>query len=233
MSEDKSALALLFKVKNNQVNMMKNRGYDITNEKNLQEMSLQDFKEFYLKRSSDLKTTFKGSLNNYYEIKSNTGELLDSVYVYFFDTVKDKTQLCTSQVEVMLNLVTLLNKVKKIVLISEQKIHTQSESKIKAIKEKRFQHFLYKELSADIFDHNFVPHHKILSPEEVKEIKEKSSFDVGNSNLPEFRIDDAIVKYLWAVPGNIIEVKRKNIPPLLPVRASFFYAIVRKQLLDE
>lgn len=229
---DDSVSHLLFEVKKTQVRMMKNRGYDITDEINLFDMTKDQFLEHYKKRKQLLSTTFRGALNYTYT-KTNLDESSDNTYVYYFDTMKDKKQLCTGQIDDMLNLVTKFDKVNRITLISEQKIHNQSETKIKAIKEKDFQHFLYEELAADPSLHISVPKHKILTRKEKEDLIKDTLENISFSNFPRFLVNDVMVKYLWGVPGDIIKIIRVNFLVNLPVAKSISYGIVEKELEEE
>jgi DNA-directed RNA polymerase subunit H len=59
-----------------------------------------------------------------------------------------------------------------------------------------------------ILEHELVPEHEVLSPEEAEEILEK--YGISRYQLPLITIDDPIVKLLKAKPGDIIRIKRKS-----------------------
>ncbi len=62
-----------------------------------------------------------------------------------------------------------------------------------------------------IFDHWLVPEHRVLSPEEAKEIIER--YAGGNPDLlPKILVTDPAVRILRAKPGDVIEIKRRVIP---------------------
>ncbi len=61
---------------------------------------------------------------------------------------------------------------------------------------------------AFILEHELVPEHEVLSPEEAEKIL--SMYGVKPSQLPWITIDDPVVKALKAKPGDIIRIRRKS-----------------------
>jgi len=62
-----------------------------------------------------------------------------------------------------------------------------------------------------IFDHWLVPEHRVLSPEEAKEVIDK--YAGGNPELlPKILVTDPAVRILRAKPGDVIEIRRR-VPP--------------------
>lgn len=59
-----------------------------------------------------------------------------------------------------------------------------------------------------ILEHELVPQHRILSPEEAKEILAR--YGVQPQQLPYILVTDPVVKELGAKPGDIIEIRRKS-----------------------
>lgn len=59
-----------------------------------------------------------------------------------------------------------------------------------------------------IFDHELVPFHRILSPEEAEEVLRR--YSVQPQQLPYILVTDPVVRELGAKPGDIIEIRRKS-----------------------
>lgn len=59
-----------------------------------------------------------------------------------------------------------------------------------------------------ILEHELVPQHRILSPEEAKEVLAR--YGVQPQQLPYILVSDPVVRELGAKPGDIIEIKRKS-----------------------
>ena len=60
----------------------------------------------------------------------------------------------------------------------------------------------------NIFKHELVPEHRILSPEEAEEVLKR--YKVEPHQLPWIRASDPAVIAIGAEPGDIIEIKRKS-----------------------
>ncbi|MDH5460021.1 MAG: DNA-directed RNA polymerase subunit H [Candidatus Bathyarchaeota archaeon] len=63
--------------------------------------------------------------------------------------------------------------------------------------------------SFNIFKHELVPKHEILSPEEAKELLEK--YRVKPYQLPQIRASDTAAIAIGAKPGDILKVTRKSL----------------------
>jgi len=60
----------------------------------------------------------------------------------------------------------------------------------------------------DIFIHELVPKHRILSEEEKEEILKK--YNANLTDLPRILVSDPVVRRLGAKPGDVIEITRKS-----------------------
>ena len=68
-------------------------------------------------------------------------------------------------------------------------------------KDKKAEHF-------DIFQHELVPKHIVLSKEEAEELLRK--YKIKPSQLPKIKDTDPAVRALGAKPGDIIKIIRKS-----------------------
>ncbi|HDI00981.1 MAG TPA: DNA-directed RNA polymerase subunit H [Candidatus Bathyarchaeota archaeon] len=60
----------------------------------------------------------------------------------------------------------------------------------------------------NIFKHELVPEHRILSPEEAKEVLKR--YRVKPYQLPWIRASDPAIIAIGAQPGDIVEIKRRS-----------------------
>lgn len=60
----------------------------------------------------------------------------------------------------------------------------------------------------DVFEHELVPPHRVLSPEEKEELLKK--YGVSIKQLPRILSTDPAVKALKAKPGDVIEIARRS-----------------------
>ncbi len=68
----------------------------------------------------------------------------------------------------------------------------------------------------NIFDHELVPEHRVLSEKEKEELLKK--YRIKISQLPQIKAKDPAVVALGAKPGDIIEIKRKS-----PTAGVYYY----------
>lgn len=77
----------------------------------------------------------------------------------------------------------------------------------------------------DILKHELVPHHEILSEEEVKKLLE--TYKISKDQLPRIRFDDPVVEAIKAKEGDVIKIIRKS--PTAGI--SVAYRIVSREIL--
>jgi len=65
-----------------------------------------------------------------------------------------------------------------------------------------------KKKNPSILEHELVPKHEVLSPEEAAEILKK--LKINPAHLPWITIDDPVAKAIKAKPGDIIKITRKS-----------------------
>ena len=63
--------------------------------------------------------------------------------------------------------------------------------------------------SFDIFKHELVPKHEVLSPEELKNLLEK--YRVKPYQLPRIRASDTAAIAIGAKPGDVVKITRKSV----------------------
>ncbi len=68
----------------------------------------------------------------------------------------------------------------------------------------------------DIFDHELVPKHRVLSGDEKEELLKR--YHIRISQLPQIKASDPVVVALGAKPGDVLEIKRKS-----PTAGSYYY----------
>jgi DNA-directed RNA polymerase subunit H (RpoH/RPB5) len=77
-----------------------------------------------------------------------------------------------------------------------------------------YEMFTLKEMSVDPIRHRLTPPHRVLTSEEVAEVKDK----VKNLNyLPRIKQDDPVAKWLGCAPGQVIRFYRVPIMGIIPV----------------
>jgi DNA-directed RNA polymerase subunit H len=80
-------------------------------------------------------------------------------------------------------------------------------------------------MKIDILKHELVPHHEILSEEEVEKLLK--TYNIKKEQLPRIRIDDPVAKAINAKEGDVIKIIRKS--PTAGV--SVAYRVVSKEII--
>ena len=74
----------------------------------------------------------------------------------------------------------------------------------------------------NILEHELVPKHEVLSPEEAEKILKQLS--VQPTQLPWISVDDPVVKAIGAKPGDIVRIIRKS--PTAGETIAYRYVVV-------
>ena len=209
----------LLKIKRETLLILKERGFTIPEEESdilNNKMSLYDFRNMYTSVLVDtthpLYEYFKGrnirtAMSNIY----NKGRHICAVY--FADSGRAKN-LSKEESEVFCNII--INKeVDSAIIVSmgpsSKSIDYLCTSIVKKKDEDKnhgvfIQHFMDDELMYNPLNHVMVPKHRIMSKDEVKELKEVDKITPGK--LPQISALDPIAKRLGARPGDILEIMR-------------------------
>jgi DNA-directed RNA polymerase I, II, and III subunit RPABC1 len=72
----------------------------------------------------------------------------------------------------------------------------------------RCEIFERKEVMINITEHQLVPKHRPLSPEEKREVLDR--YKVKDTQLPRILRHDPVVRYFGVEPGTVLEITRKS-----------------------
>jgi DNA-directed RNA polymerase subunit H (RpoH/RPB5) len=233
----------LYKVKLNQLKMLKDRGYDVDDE--LNEISdIQYFQSYYNDIKREMQTepnkqiTFKDALSRVYEYLGDGRNVGDSfnnkrILVQYIDTPVDgdsKKSIKTTQIRDL-----LLENVKKsnvecIMIITETQL-TNGALKGLDLPSYTIETFTYNQLSYNPNDHVYVPKHTLLTESETKKLFESRKLKA--STLPKIASDDPITRYFGAIPGQVFKIERINYEAETLIRKSIFYRIVSNDKITQ
>jgi DNA-directed RNA polymerase subunit H len=91
---------------------------------------------------------------------------------------------------------------------TKEEILNKLSSRLNLQKTRDYVKKLVLHQSLDIFTHDLVPKHKVLSDEEKKTMLESYGINIGQ--LPRISIRDSAILSINAEPGDIIEITRKS-----------------------
>lgn len=216
--------SLLYKVKITQLEMIRDRGYDINDETFIFSSNVKDFIDYYQSDAAENGLTFKGALSKIY-INSKTK---NKIYVYYAETIKDVKQTGKKQVESCLDILNNYPDIKDVVFISELSLSSVAREDLATLPLYHIDSFLYERLCANPTHHFLVPQHILLSEEDAAKFLKRN--DLKFSNLPKITVDDPIAKYYGATPGRIFMIKRKNVTIELLINSSITFRAVIENL---
>jgi len=72
----------------------------------------------------------------------------------------------------------------------------------------KFESFLVKQLLVDITEHELVPEHIVLTPEEKGELLRR--YHLKDTQLPRMKSDDPIAKYFGLARGQVVKIVRAS-----------------------
>jgi DNA-directed RNA polymerase subunit H len=91
---------------------------------------------------------------------------------------------------------------------TKEEILNKLSSRLNLQKTKDYVKKLVLHQSLDIFTHDLVPKHKVLSDKEKKALLD--SYGINMGQLPRISIRDSAILSIDAEPGDIIEITRKS-----------------------
>jgi|DewCreStandDraft_4_1066084.scaffolds.fasta_scaffold02813_3 DNA-directed RNA polymerase I, II, and III subunit RPABC1 len=251
-----SSAANLLKVKKTQLEMIRDRGYDISEEKHLLEPDYDENKflsEYNrlleetnkrIREENDRITgkralkqpelTFRDLLSRIY-MNSEGSKLL----VKYAEPPSPSDKSKHLNVEYIDRFTELAMKegVTWAILISEQDLSTTAGKRLEEYPTIHFQHFFEDELRFNPTKHYLVPRHELLSPQEAQAFLRENK--LVPTKLPHLKyvppfsrtgerkaFIDPIVKYYGFLPGQIVRIYRENFITETPVDKIVTYRYV-------
>lgn len=203
----------LFKIKRTQVEMVRDRGYDVTDEIGLLTSNLSTFIDFYQSQiAANNRLTFKQALGKTYTRNNvNTGEE-EKVTVFYIQNSKnkqgEKAKIGTADMKQFVELIHHEN-IKHLIIISETEMTTDVRKNVDELDSVRIELFIYDHMTYNVTKHMLVPKHRMMTKKEAKDFLQNNKLTIGT--LRQIRNNDPIVNYYGAPPGTIFEITRTNL----------------------
>ena len=202
---ENSAISLLFKVKKTQLQMVRDRGFNIELEEPLFSYRVSDFLDQYTRIAEESGVPFKSALSGLYQ--DATGN--NNIYVYYPETAKDAKQLGKGQITDVIKLMSGYSGLTNIIIISQLPLSGEARKAFESLPALHMEHFLYDDLTYNPTEHYLTPRHEVLSEEAAREYLQRNKMKF--TQLREFSIYDPIARYFGVRPGQIVRVHRINL----------------------
>jgi len=221
-----TAISLLFKVKKTQVEMLGDRGCDISNESALFTYTVADFKTQYQQIATASNRTFRAALNNFY-VNSN-GEY---IYVYYPETVKDSKQLGKNQILDLIQELKQYTSINHVIIISELPLSGDAKKAFDGLPLYWFEHFLYGDLAYNPTKGCLVPRHELMTLEQSTTMLKENKLSIND--LPIISIYDPIARYYGLRGGDMVKIYRENLAAESLVESYISYRQAVDTLLEK
>lgn len=228
-----TGLSALMKVKKTQIEMMRDRGYNVNDELEILGYQPSQFEDHYNKIMATNKVaSFQAALNKVYFSADGT-----PVYVYYPDMPTGK-QITSAQIAPLINLLEPIitgtektYRVRHVIIIAGATIHSDARNNLAKLKDINIETFLYDQLYSNPTGFFMTPKHELLSPEEAKEYLKQKGFKP--TDMPQLSFQDPIVRYYGAKPGRIFRITRTNLAYESIVGEHIVHKMVVAKLLVE
>ena len=180
MKHKNSLLSKIFRVKKTQIEMVKDRGYNIDEESHLFEYDVVRFREEYIRKTQEMRETghiskkmdanfLVTSLSQFY-VNYDSGM---GIYVHYIDKEAGSKSASGSQIKDIINILegmlgSELN-IKSVIIISQVPITTDEIEKLKSIPSFNIMTILFEELIVNKTKHVLVTQHTLDIPTAVPE----------------------------------------------------------------
>lgn len=216
--------ANLLKVKKTQLEMIRDRGGNITEEEGLlaYDPSNETHVENFINRYKDIvikgKSPFRKALSRVYTLKDDS-----TIFVYYGYPEANASKLGVGPLKEILHEAQTLPTLKWLIIITEVDLSPDAYKAILEIKTYFIQHFFDLNLMSNPTKHYLVPKHRALSDEEARDFLQRNHLKPNQLPLLKYvdpitrltdkdrkRVTDPIVSYYGFQPGQIIEIHRFN-----------------------
>ena len=226
-------LKLYYRVKYNQINMMKKRGFFIPKDEEIivssEFNSLESYTYFKSKYvPTDGISFIQDKLSSIYDYKNKNDKTTTRVlFVREEDETKD--EILTDTTNMIKALINREPDIKNIILITRVKFRSANLTDLTNLVSYNIQVFLHSELFHDPTQHKLQPEFEILSISDSKKFLQQSP-DTKNIKLLCF--DDPVIKFLGGVFNQVVRVKR-TLSYISQVEYSIEYRLISKQSIFE
>lgn len=210
----------LLKIKKTQLKMLHKRGYDISREKKILSVSSDVFYRTYYKYAQQSNISIRTVLSQVYLSKEKE-TYLAVIYVEPVEKKVNIDQFCEA-----FNYVNATNTgAKDVIFITSKPFNNKTLKCIDKLLNYNITVFEEHELKYDPTEHFLVPEHKILNASEA-DFFFKNNPQIDIATLPYIKSDDAIIKYLGGKPGQIVEIDRIELLPVVTEKYKFYQLII-------
>lgn len=208
---DMSKYNNLFDIKKTQLEMVRDRGYNITQEELFflsPQATLKDFIMYYTQIGQQHKLTFRQSLRRVYVTPPDETGAVKQLYVYYGGKMEPhQKQVPAEDIRILINQIST-HGIHEAIIIVDAPLSTTSSRELAALTLTPWQVFDEKDLAYNPTQHIYTSKHTKIPKEDVPRLLRE--LKVRETQLTIFSPNDVIVKYYGWKPGDIIKVERED-----------------------
>lgn len=191
-------MAHLLNIKQNQIRMIKARGYDVSHDEWMMDVNYNQFKKRLIKQHGDYplrKLMFS-------EYTKNEDKPLFVNYV----GLQDGKQIKLEAIEPFIS--KMVEENKEGLLIINSVLSPSALKRLAIITESKYQIFQEHDFEFNLVNHMMVPKHELMTPAEVSKLKKRCM--LMPKGLPQILHTDVIVQYYNFPIGSYIKLKTES-----------------------
>lgn len=197
----------IFDIKKTQLELARDRGYDITDEAAILNMSLNDFVN-YISRAINQPGGIRNMLSHIYKSREEYGGDRRRLVVFYGErTNPQQKQISIDIVRTFISIIQNYS-ASEAIFIVDAPLSSDGNLALSAVKLVKWQVFNESELTYNPTTHVDTPRHELLSEEE--KIAKLREMRVDVSKLLLIKSTDPVVRYYGWTPGGIVRIHRDD-----------------------
>lgn len=195
----------MFDIKRTQLELVRDRGYDITRESTFLNCNVEEFYIYFKRQSEQQKVPIWTLLSaDYYTTDDNPKRM---VAFYATKIKPDGKKIPISVIKLFVDQITRFS-CHEAILIIDQPLSSSSAKTLQAVTDVKWQVFYDTDLTYSPIKHVDVPVHRLLSPEEaeakLREMKTQAT------HVPYIKVTDPVIRYYnWPI-GGLVKIERDD-----------------------
>lgn len=221
---DYDKLYRLFYIKRTQLELVSDRGYNISDEEPILNMTFEEFDD-YLRASSNNPGGIRSTLSKLY----NSNELIDGqphkMLVFYGErSNSQQKQISIEIIRSFINNIQTTRNIREAILIVDAPPSSESNAALAALKSVKWQVFHESDLTYNPTKHVDTPRHELISEDE--KIAKLREMKVDISKLLIIKATDPVVRYYGWAPGGLVRIHRNDSSVSILTPQSINYRII-------
>lgn len=194
--DDEAETYRLWRVRKTVMQLCHDRGYLVTQEE--LDQTLDQFKELYGNSPAERKRS------NLIVLVAHTDDPTDQMFVFFPDEPKVGIKTIKSYCQRMQE----ENISRAIIVVQQGMTPSAKQSLVDMAPKYILEQFLEAELLVNITEHQLVPEHIVLTPDEKHDILQR--YKLKESQLPRIQQGDPVARYFGLKRGQVVKIVRPS-----------------------